>query len=103
MIVCNRLYDLSLGGSNECSCQRGRLIKAVAKLADAGDHTFCRVFGTICVVKRVRRKIVWLVAVAMGLCGGWLAAGALNDRRIDIPRRISPTSQPSSNAPSKSH
>jgi hypothetical protein len=54
---------------------------------------------TICDVKRVRRKIVWLFAVATGLCGGWLAAGALNNRRIDIPRVVSPTSQPSSNAP----
>jgi xanthine/uracil permease len=60
---------------------------------------FIRSFGTICLVKRVRRKIVWLIAVAMGLCGGWLAAGALNDHRIDIPRIVSPTSQPSPSAP----
>jgi hypothetical protein len=46
-------------------------------------------------MKRIRRRIIWLVAVGMGLCGGWLAAGALNDHRIDVPRIVSPTSQPS--------
>jgi hypothetical protein len=54
-------------------------------------------------VKRLRRKIIWLFAVVTGLCGGWLAAGALNDRRIDIPRMMSPTSQPSQNTPAGSH
>jgi hypothetical protein len=49
-------------------------------------------------MKRPRRSLRFLVrtiAIVLGLWGGWLAAGALNDHRIDIPRRIVPASQPS--------
>jgi hypothetical protein len=41
-------------------------------------------------VKRLRKRLIWIFGVFAGLCGGWLAAGALNDSRIDIPRPIAP-------------
>ena len=40
------------------------------------------------------KRIVWLIAVFAGLCGGWLAAGVMNNQRIDIPRILAPATQP---------
>ncbi|MGD0463377.1 MAG: hypothetical protein ABSB74_12905 [Tepidisphaeraceae bacterium] len=54
-------------------------------------------------MKRPRRSLGILIrtlAIVLGLWGGWLAAGALNDHRIDIPRRIVPASRPSPASPS---
>lgn len=45
------------------------------------------------------RIIVRVLAIIAGLWGGWLAAGVLNDHRIDIPRRLVPASQPSAATP----
>jgi hypothetical protein len=88
-----------LGGLKREFMSAWQIDKGGCQVGRCRGDGFCRVLGTICVVKRVRRKIVRLIAVITGLCGGWLAAGALNDRRIDIPRMMSPTSQPSPNAP----
>jgi hypothetical protein len=58
--------------------------------------------GKIPPVKRPRRPIRFVIrtiAIIGGLWGGWLAAGSLNDHRIDVPRRIVPATQPSSNLP----
>jgi hypothetical protein len=35
------------------------------------------------------------IVITAGLWGGWLLAGAMNDHRIDIPRRLVPATQPS--------
>ena len=51
--------------------------------------------------KRGFRKAIRIALVIGGLWGGWLAAGALNDRRSDLPRRIVPASQPSAAGTSK--
>jgi hypothetical protein len=42
--------------------------------------------------------MIWMVGVFAGLCGGWLAAGSLNNQRIDVPRAVAPTTLPSSPA-----
>ncbi|MGD0540650.1 MAG: hypothetical protein ABSB33_03930 [Tepidisphaeraceae bacterium] len=52
---------------------------------------------------RPRRSLgilVRVLAIVLGLWGGWLAAGAMNDHRIDIPRRIVPATRPSPGSPS---
>ncbi|MGD0770873.1 MAG: hypothetical protein ABSB42_22040 [Tepidisphaeraceae bacterium] len=43
--------------------------------------------------KRGFRRAIRIGLVIGGLWGGWLAAGALNDHRIDVPRRIAPATQ----------
>jgi hypothetical protein len=47
------------------------------------------------------RRAIRIVLVIGGLWGGWLAAGALNDRRGDIPRPLAPASQPSAPLPKR--
>jgi hypothetical protein len=49
--------------------------------------------------KRGFRRAIRILLVIGALWGGWLAAGALNDRRNDIPRPLAPASQPSSPIP----
>jgi hypothetical protein len=44
--------------------------------------------------RRFVKRIVWMIAVFAGLCGGWLAAGEMNDHRADIPRILAPATQP---------
>ncbi len=51
--------------------------------------------------KRGLRMIVRILAIIAGLWGGWLAAGVLNDHRIDIPRRLVPATRPSAAAPAR--
>ena len=41
----------------------------------------------------ISKFLIRAVAIFVGLWGGWRAAGALNDRRIDIPRPV-PTTRP---------
>jgi hypothetical protein len=48
--------------------------------------------------RKFAKRIVWLIAVFAGLCGGWLAAGVMNDHRVDIPRILAPTTQPANTA-----
>jgi hypothetical protein len=45
-------------------------------------------------LNRGLRRILRVVLVAGGLCGGWLAASALNDHRNDLPRRVAPSTLP---------
>jgi hypothetical protein len=33
--------------------------------------------------------------ILAGLYGGWLAAGSMNNQRIDLPRAVMPTTMPS--------
>jgi len=40
------------------------------------------------------KKTVRILAIIAGLYGGWLAAGALNDRRADVPRMVAPSTRP---------
>jgi len=54
-------------------------------------------------VKRAMKKLAWLLGIAAGLCGGWMAAGALNDGRIDIPHEVMPATQPSSTTALPAH
>ncbi len=49
--------------------------------------------------RRPLRTLIRTVAIIGGLWGGWLAAGSLNDHRIDVPRRIVPATQPAPNLP----
>ena len=78
---------ISLADS-EPNCQAGRNVKKaqkrVAKLA--AMYIVCDMRGT----KRILRWTIRVLAIAAGLYGGWLVAGALNDHRSDVPRPIPP-------------
>jgi hypothetical protein len=86
------------------NCHRGSGLdtysKPVAKMADEQRGFRMRQIaenGKIPLMKRLRRPLRTLirtVAIIGGLWGGWLAAGSLNDRRIDVPRRVIPATQP---------
>jgi len=54
-------------------------------------------------VKRAVKKLVWLIGITAGLCGGWMAAGSLNDGRVDIPRQVMPATQPSNTTAAPAH
>jgi hypothetical protein len=45
--------------------------------------------------RRFFRLVVRGAFILAGLYGGWLAAGAMNNQRIDLPRSVMPTTSPS--------
>ena len=51
--------------------------------------------------KVASRRAIRILLVIGALWGGWLAAGALNDRRNDVPRPLAPASQPSAPTPKR--
>ncbi|MGA3065237.1 MAG: hypothetical protein ABSF29_00160 [Tepidisphaeraceae bacterium] len=43
---------------------------------------------------RTIKTAIRIAAVLVGLYGGWLLAGVLNDHRSDVPRPVPPSTRP---------
>jgi hypothetical protein len=44
--------------------------------------------------RKTIRLAIRIAAIVVGLYGGWLLAGALNDHRSDVPRPVPPSTRP---------